>query len=191
MEGNDRTEARAQPCCVCPKAHLASLSQVSLRALFAGKRGVLFAVPGAFTPTCSKSHLPSFVAAAPKMKEAGVEVVACVATNDEWTMAAWGEAQGATGKVRMLSDASGALTNALGMAMSPGPMVTRSKRYAMIIVDNKIAFLSDASAAGNSECTYAEALMAALPTALAKAKDPLEAFCESDPSADECRVYSD
>ena len=164
--------------------------QVSLRALFAGKKGILFAVPGAFTPTCSKAHLPSYINKAAELKEAGVEVIACVATNDAWVMQAWGEAQGATGKVVMLSDADGELSNALGTAKASG-MITRSSRYSMIIVNNKVAAWNDAAGAGGSECSFADAILAELPAVMAKAKDPLEAFCETDPSAEECRVYSD
>jgi len=84
--------------------------QIPIRSLFAGKRGILFAVPGAFTPTCSKSHLPSYIEQSAALKAAGLDVIACLATNDAWTMQAWGEQQGATGKVRMLSDVSGDLS---------------------------------------------------------------------------------
>ena len=105
-------------------------------------------------------------------------------------MHAWGEAAGAIGKVRMLSDADGALTKALGQEMASG-VLTRSKRYSAIIVDNKVAVFNE-EAAGGFDCTLAAALVAQLPAAMKAAPmDPLEKFCESDPSADECRVYSD
>ena len=123
---------------------------------------------------------------APKLKEMGVDVIACLATNDAWTMQAWGEQQGAIGKVRMLSDVSGDLNMALGTTKPPSGMVTRSKRYSMIIVDNKVAAFHDGDANG-SECTYADAILKSLPEVLAKSVDPLEAFCAEDPSADECR----
>ena len=103
-------------------------------------------------------------------------------------MHAWGEAQGATGKVRMLSDADGALTKALGQEKASGALM-RSQRYSAIIVDNKVAAFN--SGADGMECTLADALVAQLPAVLAAAQDPLEAFCATDPSADECRVYSD
>jgi len=173
-------------------ANFGEVAKIPIRSLFAGKRGILFAVPGAFTPTCSKSHLPSYIAQSAALKAAGLDVIACLATNDAWTMQAWGEQQGATGKVRMLSDVSGDLSMALGTSKPPGGMMTRSKRFSMIIVDNKVAAFHDADVEGNNECTFADAILADLPKVLAKAGvDPLEAFCETDPSADECRVYSD
>ena len=163
---------------------------MSLRSLFAGKKGILFAVPGAFTPTCSKAHLPSYITKSAELKAMGVEVIACVATNDAWVMQAWGEAQGATGKVTMLSDADGELTSAMGVG-KPSGVLTRSSRWSMVVVNNKIAAWNDASGAGGNECSFADAIIGELPAIKAKAKDPLEAFCETDPSADECRVYSD
>ena len=72
--------------------------KVNLRDLFAGKKGILFGVPGAFTPGCSKTHLPGYVENYDKLKAAGAEVVACVAVNDPFAMAAWGEVHGAGGK---------------------------------------------------------------------------------------------
>jgi peroxiredoxin len=105
-------------------------------------------------------------------------------------MHAWGESAGTAGKVRMLSDADGSLTKALGQEMASG-VLTRSKRYSMIVVDNKVAAFN-AEAAGGFECTLSDALVAALPAVLKAAPaDPMEVFCETDPSADECRVYSD
>ena len=104
-------------------------------------------------------------------------------------MHAWGEAQGANGKVRMLADADGVLTKALGQEMASG-VLTRSKRYSMIVVDNRVAAFN-AEAAGGFECTLSDALMKELPKVLAASVDPLEAYCATDPSADECRVYSD
>ena len=105
-------------------------------------------------------------------------------------MHAWGESAGAAGKVRMLADAQGALTKALGTEM-PSGVLTRSQRYSMVVVDNKVAAFN-AESAGGFECTLSDALVAALPAILAAAPaDPLEAFCATDPSADECRVYSD
>ena len=106
-------------------------------------------------------------------------------------MHAWGESAGALGKVRMLSDSDGSLTKALGMTAASSGALTRSKRYSLVVVDNKVVAVNDAEA-GGSECTMAGALVASLPTLLAKnGTDPLEAFCATDPSADECRVYSD
>lgn len=106
-----------------------------------------------------------------------------------WVMHAWGESQGAGGKVRMLSDADGSLTKALGQEMSSG-VLTRSKRYSMIVVDNRVAVFN-AEADGGFDCTLSNLVMEQLPKVLAESVDPLDAYCASDPSADECRVYSD
>ncbi|CAI8050190.1 Peroxiredoxin-5, mitochondrial [Geodia barretti] len=83
---------------------------VNVKDLFASKKGILFGVPGAFTPGCTKTHLPGYVQDWEKLKAKGVEVVACVSVNDVFVMAAWGEARGADGKVRMLADHNGAYT---------------------------------------------------------------------------------
>lgn len=113
---------------------------VKLTDLFKGKKGVLFAVPGAFTPGCSKTHLPGYVADYEKLTAAGAEVFACVAVNDPFVMEAWGEAHHATGKVRMLADTNAELTKALGVDidMTQGLGSVRSKRYSAVVVDNVI-----------------------------------------------------
>jgi len=113
---------------------------VNVAELFKGKKGVLFAVPGAFTPTCSEQHLPGYIEKAEDLKAAGAEVVACVAVNDAFVMKAWGEQQKAEGKVRMLADAKCELTKALGMELDASAKLgnIRSERYAMIIDDGKI-----------------------------------------------------
>ncbi|CAL1170498.1 unnamed protein product [Cladocopium goreaui] len=105
-----------------------------------GKKGVLFAVPGAFTPTCSEKHLPGYIEKAEDLKAAGAEVVACVSVNDAFVMKAWGQQQKAEGKVRMLADAKCELTKALGMELDASAKLgnIRSERYAMIIDDGKI-----------------------------------------------------
>ncbi|MCW5892846.1 MAG: peroxiredoxin [bacterium] len=116
---------------------------VSLRELSQGKTVVLFAVPGAFTPTCSMKHLPGFVEKASDLRGKGVDEVVCVAVNDAFVMGAWGKEQGAPGKVRMLADGNGEFTRAVGLEMdgSGFGMGQRSKRYAMIVKDGKVAEL--------------------------------------------------
>ncbi|KAF5908938.1 peroxiredoxin-5, mitochondrial, partial [Clarias magur] len=89
--------------------------KISIFQLFKGKKGILFAVPGAFTPGCSKTHLPGFVADAEKLRSKGVQEVACVSVNDVFVMAAWGKEHGADGKVRMLADPTGAFTAAVDL----------------------------------------------------------------------------
>ena len=101
---------------------------------------VLFAVPGAFTPTCSDHHLPGFVLRADDLAEKGVDAVACIAVNDAFVMGAWGDAQGTDGKVLMLSDGNGEFTAAVGLEMdgSGFGLGTRSQRYAAILEDGVV-----------------------------------------------------
>ena len=105
--------------------------------LFDGKKVVLFALPGAFTPTCSAKHLPGFIQNAQAIHAKGVDTIACLSVNDAFVMGAWGESQGAGDKVVMLADGNGDFTRALGLEMDASKfgMGQRSKRYAMI-VDN-------------------------------------------------------
>jgi glutaredoxin/glutathione-dependent peroxiredoxin len=116
---------------------------VSAAERFAGKRIVLFAVPGAFTRTCSQVHLPSFVQHADAIKAKGIDEIVCVAVNDAMVLAAWGREHGATGKINMLSDGLGEFTRALGLEqdLSDRGLGMRSKRYAMLIEDGQVAAL--------------------------------------------------
>ncbi|GAA0559392.1 peroxiredoxin [Rhizomicrobium electricum] len=108
--------------------------------LFAGKRAVLFAVPGAFTPTCSAKHLPGFIQYAGEFAAKGIDLIACVSVNDAFVMGAWGHAQGAGDKVIMLADGNAEFTKALGLEMDATKfgMGTRSQRYAMLIEDGAV-----------------------------------------------------
>mmetsp|Transcript_46168 Transcript_46168/g.100537 ORF Transcript_46168/g.100537 Transcript_46168/m.100537 type:complete len:201 (+) Transcript_46168:77-679(+) len=131
---------------------------VNVAELFKGKKGVLFAVPGAFTPTCSEKHLPGYIEKAEDLKAAGAEVVACVSVNDAFVMKAWGEQQKAEGKVRMLADAKCELTKALDMELDASAKLgnIRSERYAMIIDDGKITKIA------TGEDSFAPEILAAL-----------------------------
>lgn len=101
--------------------------------LFANKKVVLFAVPGAFTPTCSAAHLPGYVVGADDLKAKGVDEIICLSVNDAFVMAAWGESQNAE-NITMLADGDGSYTKALGLEMdTAGFGGVRSQRYAMII----------------------------------------------------------
>ena len=113
---------------------------VALGELFKGKRVVLFAVPGAFTPTCSMKHLPGFVADAEKIRAKGVDDVVCVSVNDAFVMDAWGKSSGAAGKVRMLADGNGEFTRAVDLALDASGfgMGQRSQRYALVVKDGKV-----------------------------------------------------
>lgn len=110
--------------------------------LFKGKKAVLFAVPGAFTPGCSVTHLPGFVVNADKIKAKGVDTIACVAVNDAFVMGAWGKSQNAD-EIVMLADGSADFTRALGLELdlTAAGMGPRSKRYAMILDDGKVSYL--------------------------------------------------
>lgn len=110
--------------------------------LFSGKKVVLFAVPGAFTPTCSASHLPGFVTLADKMHDKGVDMIACVSVNDAFVMKAWGEGQNAE-HIRMLGDGDASFAKALGLEMDTGDFGgVRSQRYAMIVDDGVVTALN-------------------------------------------------
>jgi peroxiredoxin len=113
---------------------------VSVGEVFKGKKVVLFAVPGAFTPTCSMKHLPGFVEKAAEIRQKGVDDIICLSVNDAFVMGAWGEQQKAGGKVRMLADGNGEFTKALGLALDASGfgMGSRSQRYAMIVDDGKV-----------------------------------------------------
>lgn len=104
---------------------------------------LLFGVPGAFTPGCSKIHLPGYVQKADQLRAKGVDVIACVAVNDAWVMDAWGRDQGVGDDILMLADGSGEFTNALGLAfdMSGLGLGVRSLRYAAVIDDGVITDL--------------------------------------------------
>jgi len=114
--------------------------KVSTADLFKGKKAVVFAVPGAFTPTCSAQHLPGFVEKAGELADKGVDLIACVAVNDPFVMEAWGDASDAGGKVEMLSDGNGELTKAIGQELdaSGAGLGIRSQRYAMIVNDGTV-----------------------------------------------------
>ena len=139
------------------------VSPVTTDELFKGKRVVLFAVPGAFTPTCSAKHLPSFVQHAADLKGKGVDSVACVSVNDAFVMDAWGKAQSADGKVTMLADGSAHLAKALGLdldLMDKG-LGVRSQRYAMVVKDGTVEKLF-VEAPGKYEVSSAEYVMSQL-----------------------------
>jgi peroxiredoxin (alkyl hydroperoxide reductase subunit C) len=137
--------------------------EVSTDDIFKGKKVVLFAVPGAFTPTCSAKHLPGYVQHAVAMKGKGVDTVACIAVNDAFVMGAWGKEQGTGDKVMMLADGSANFAKALGLEMdiTARGMGVRSQRYALVAEDGKVTHLG-VEAPGGFEASKAEAILAAL-----------------------------
>jgi peroxiredoxin len=112
--------------------------------LFKGKKVALFALPGAFTPTCSAKHVPSFVSNADALKGKGISDIVCVSVNDAFVMEAWGKDQKAEGKVRMLADGNGEFSEALGLMFDASGfgMGKRSQRYAMVVDDGVVKTLN-------------------------------------------------
>ena len=126
--------------------------------LFADKKVVLFAVPGAFTPTCSVAHLPGYVVLADQIKAKDVDLIACVSVNDAFVMKAWGEAHNAT-ELMMLGDGDAAFTKAIGLDKETGSFGgVRSQRYAMIIENGVVTELA-VEAAGEFEVSKAEFIL--------------------------------
>jgi len=131
-------------------------------AIFAGKKVVLFAVPGAFTPGCTVTHLPGYVVQADKIKAKGVDSIVCLAVNDAFVMDAWGKSQNAE-ELIMLADGNGDFTKAIGLELDATGfgMGTRSKRYAMIVDNGVVTHLAVEPAGGIVE-SAAEAILAKL-----------------------------
>ncbi|MBV9332199.1 MAG: peroxiredoxin [Alphaproteobacteria bacterium] len=117
---------------------------VKTEELFAGKKVALFALPGAFTPTCSAKHLPGFAQNADALKKKGIDAIACVSVNDAFVMGAWGEQQKCTDKIMMLADGNGDFTRAVGLDMDASRfgMGKRSQRYSMIVEDGVVKALN-------------------------------------------------
>ncbi len=111
--------------------------------LFGGRKVALFAVPGAFTPTCSAKHLPGFVAKADAIRAKGVDAVACVSVNDVFVMDAWGKDQGADGKVEMVADGDGGFAKAIGLELNTDAFGgLRSQRYSMLVDDGVVTSMN-------------------------------------------------
>ena len=131
--------------------------------LFKGKKVVMFAVPGAFTPTCSAKHLPGYVQNADAFRARGVDEIVCMAVNDPFVMGAWAKDQGTDGKVVMLADGSGALTKAMGLELDlvARGLGMRSQRFAMVVEDMKVTHLA-IEAPGDFDVSKAESILAVL-----------------------------
>ena len=135
---------------------------VSTDDLFAGKKVVLFAVPGAYTPTCSNDHLPGYVVNADAIKAKGVDSIVCMAVNDAFVMDSWGKDKNAEELV-MVGDGNGDFTKALGLELdgSGFGLGARSQRFAMVVDDGTVTTLA-VEAGGALEASKAEAILAAL-----------------------------
>ncbi|MGH6891187.1 MAG: peroxiredoxin [Dongiaceae bacterium] len=139
------------------------MQTVSTDDLFKGKKVVLFALPGAFTPTCSAKHLPGFVQQAEAIRKKGVDSIVCLSVNDAFVMDAWGKAQNVGDKVMMVADGNADFSKAVGLTMDGTGygMGTRASRYAMV-VDNGVVKALNVEAPGAFEVSSAEAVMKAL-----------------------------
>ncbi|HEX3952908.1 MAG TPA: peroxiredoxin [Stellaceae bacterium] len=151
-----------------PSATLKYLSpegpkEITTDELFGGKKVALFAVPGAFTPTCSQRHLPGYVDKSSDLKTKGVDTIACVSVNDAFVMGAWGKDQSTGDKVMMLADGSGDFTRAVGLELdlTKGGLGMRSQRYSML-VDNGVVTKLHIEAAGKFEVSDADSMLKAL-----------------------------
>ena len=133
--------------------------QVESETFFAGRRVALFAVPGAFTPTCSAKHLPGFVEKEAALKAKGIDEVACTSVNDAFVMDAWGKSAGA-GDITLLADGNGDFAKAIGLTMdgSGFGMGTRSQRYSMLVNDGVVEQLN-VEAPGEFKVSSAEHLL--------------------------------
>jgi len=130
---------------------------INMKEFCTGKKVVIFAVPGAFTPGCSKTHLPGYVTNASGMKGKGIDEIVCVSVNDPFVMEAWGQAHGATDKVRMLADTNADFTKACDLGQDLAVLGgLRSKRYSMVVDNGKISELQVEPDGKGLTCSLAE-----------------------------------
>ena len=136
---------------------------VDVQAACAGKTIALFALPGAFTPTCSAQHVPGYIALSEQLRAKGVDEIWCVSVNDAFVMGAWSRAQNTEGKIRMLGDGSAAFTQATGLTLdlTSRGMGLRSNRYSMLVKDGVVQTLN-IEAPGKFEVSDAQTLLAQL-----------------------------
>jgi peroxiredoxin len=140
------------------------LTQVSTADVFSHRKVALFAVPGAFTPTCHNKHLPTFIERAEELKAKGVDTIACVAVNDIFVLDAWSKQTGAGDTITFLADGNAEFTKAIGLEFDGTGlgMGLRSKRYAMLVDDGVVKILNVEDTPKTADVTSAEALLAAL-----------------------------
>jgi glutaredoxin/glutathione-dependent peroxiredoxin len=135
---------------------------VETKDYFAGKKVVLFGLPGAFTPTCHKNHLPGFIVSEAAFRSKGVDKIAMTSVNDHFVLGAWSEATGAKGHIDFLADGSGAFAKALGLDFdaSAGGLGVRSKRYSMLVKDGVVEELNIEPEPGKADISSAAHLLA-------------------------------
>ncbi|OED46432.1 peroxiredoxin [Leisingera sp. S232] len=139
--------------------------EVKISDKVAGRKVAIFAVPGAFTPTCHSAHVPSFIRTKDQFAAKGVDEIICISGNDPFVMAAWGEATGATAAgITMLGDAECTFTNAIGMRFDapPAGLIGRSLRYAMLVEDGVVTVFNQEENPGQCELSAGEGLLDAM-----------------------------
>ena len=139
-------------------------SEMTTAQLTGGKRIVLFGVPGAFTPTCDRNHLPGFLNNLDALKQKGIDDIAVVAVNDMFVMNAWAKSSGGAGKILFLADGSANFTRAIGLDVDSSGfgMGVRSKRYSMVVNDGRVEMLNIEETSGKAEISGADALLGAI-----------------------------
>ena len=154
------TKGQKIPSVTIKQATAEGIADVDPSVLFAGKKVVMFSLPGAFTPTCSQKHLPGYIEKLPELKAQGVELVVCLSVNDAWVMKAWAEQHDALGKIVMLADGSGAFTKALGIELdlTQASMGVRCQRGVFALEDG-VVMRVDMEAPGKFEVSSAEACL--------------------------------
>ncbi|MCT4558341.1 MAG: peroxiredoxin [Pelagimonas sp.] len=139
---------------------------VNMQTLTKGRKVVMFAVPGAFTPTCHSAHVPSFIRVMDGLAAKGVDEVICLSVNDPFVMQAWGvETRATAAGITMLADADAAFTKAIGMdfTVAPAGLITRCQRFAALIEDGVVSILNIETAKGSCEISGGEALLEQIP----------------------------
>lgn len=145
------------------------ITDIPIVEFLAGKKVIIFGLPGAYTPVCSTSHLPGFVAEADKLKSEGTAEIACISVNDPFVMKAWGEQHGADGKVKMFSDPNALFTKAIGMELDLTDFGCgeRSQRYSMVVENGVVTEINVEASIFDHGSSAASAL-------LASAKEPVD-----------------
>ncbi|KAB0799896.1 hypothetical protein PPYR_07776 [Photinus pyralis] len=134
-------------------------NKVNLNELSSGKKIIIFAVPGAFTPGCSKTHLPGYVKKAEELRSQGIAEIICVSVNDPFVMSAWGKEHNVGGKVRMLADTGATFTKSLDLGQDLAPLGGyRSKRYSMVVENGKVQSLQVEPDGTGLSCSLVEAI---------------------------------
>lgn len=138
------------------------IKDVDLQSFLTNRKVILFGLPGAYTPVCTTQHLPGYIAEADNLKSSGVDDIACISVNDPFVLSAWGEQNGAAGKVLMLSDPEAMLTRAFGLNLdlSAFGLGERSQRYSMVVENGKIVSINVETSIFDHDASAASKLLA-------------------------------